>query len=329
MMVLKVMTVASPDKRALERASVPPRLAAVGLATKLLVLGIAALGSGPLAARQPASPAEADAAGFHHVHLRVIDPERTLEFYRRNFGALPIRYRDRADALFVERSFLFLERVDEPPSSALETGLWHIGWGSPTVAATEKWLLGNGVVQETPLYTIPGSGTEVTYWRGPDGELIEVNTTGHHRFGHVHMFASDVNATTAWFSKHLGQRTRRAEVPKPADYSQVRAWSNGFTVDNVQVIVYGAPDREPLPPWWSKAPILKLQPTRGHVIDHIAFSYRDLDAAFQRFEDGGARIIAPPAVHPELGFRSFFVEAPDGVLIEIVEERPIPEGIWD
>jgi len=29
------------------------------------------------------------------------------------------------------------------------------------------------------------------------------------------------------------------------------------------------------------------------------------------------------------GIKSFFIEGPDRILIEIVEAKPVPEGIWD
>jgi hypothetical protein len=44
----------------------------------------------------------------------------------------------------------------------------------------------------------------------------------------------------------------------------------------------------------------------------------------------GLDIVEPIAVRQQDGgLKSFFVQAPDGVLVEIVESKPIPEGIWE
>jgi hypothetical protein len=41
------------------------------------------------------------------------------------------------------------------------------------------------------------------------------------------------------------------------------------------------------------------------------------------------KIVQPIAMQESLKLKSFFVLAPDDVLIEIVEEKPIPEGAWE
>jgi catechol 2,3-dioxygenase-like lactoylglutathione lyase family enzyme len=159
--------------------------------------------------------------------------------------------------------------------------------------------------------------------------MIEVNTMGHNRFGHVHLLAADVNATTDWYAKYLGLAPRRAYVPKPEDMSKVRAWSSGFRCDNVSFVVYGRPDYMPRPPWWKDGPLTEQVSTKGRVIDHIAFSYRDIDPQFERMKKAGVTILEPITFKEKFNHRSFFVEGPDKVMIEIVESKPVPEGIWE
>jgi catechol 2,3-dioxygenase-like lactoylglutathione lyase family enzyme len=118
-------------------------------------------------------------------------------------------------------------------------------------------------------------------------------------------------------------------VPKPRPGDGARAWSNGFRADGVSFVVYGAPDAEPLPEWWREEPLRELEPTRGHVLDHVAFSYRDVGPVLERMRAAGVEIVAAIAEQPRYGFRSFFVTGPDGVLVEIVESPPIPEGVWE
>lgn len=42
----------------------------------------------------------------------------------------------------------------------------------------------------------------------------------------------------------------------------------------------------------------------------------------------GATIVEPIAVRTAQNIRSFFVQGPDNVLIEIVEAKPIPDTLW-
>ncbi len=272
-----------------------------------------------------------DAAHFHHVRLNVTDPARSIRYYRKVFGATPVKYRGRVDALFTERSFLLFNQVDAPPDATHNTGIWHMGWGGVDVKNEHEWWKVHDVKIHTPLSPLPGNDNFYMYLEGPDGELIEINTMGHHRFAHVHLFADDVNATCAWYAEHLGLRPRAAQVPKPPGKMSTLAeiWMNSFTCDNVTLIVFGKPDIDPPPFWWPDRPLEKLEPTRGRPIDHLAFSYREIAPVLARMQAAGAEIVEPIAVREPFGFRSFMAQAPNGVLVEIVEEKPLPEGIWE
>ena len=282
----------------------------------------------PMVTAHAAAP-DVEPAHFHHVHLNVTDPARTVAYYTKIHGATVTKYAGVADALFTERSFILMNKVDAAPRATLTAGLWHIGWGGRDVPSEYEWFKRQPEVAiHTPLY--PLRSIYVTYLAGPDGEMIEVNTMGHNRFGHVHLIAADVNETVAWYKKHLGVQTRRDFVPKPDDMSSVRAWSSGFRCDNVSFVAYGQPNYEPKPPWWQNEPLLTaFEPTDGRVIDHIAFSYRDIVPVFARMRRGGAEIVRPIVHDDAFNHRSFFVRGPDKVLVEIVESKPIPEGIWE
>jgi catechol 2,3-dioxygenase-like lactoylglutathione lyase family enzyme len=257
----------------------------------------------------------------------VTDPARTIAYYMKMHGATRVNYRGVAEGLFTEQSFILMNKVDTPAPNALKAGIWHIGWGGRDVPSEYEWFKEQGARIRVELY--PLRSIWVTYLSGPDDEMIEVNTMGHNRFGHVHLLAKDINVTTDWYKKHLGVSARGAAVPRPEDMSSVRAWSRGFRCDNVSFVVYGRPDYTPAPPWWQDPPLTKFEPTDGRVIDHIAFSYRDIEPVFERMKADGVEIVDGIAERPGFGHKSFFIRAPDKVLIEIVEDKPIPEGIWD
>src|SRR5262245_36536104 len=184
----------------------------------------------------------AEPAHFHHVRLNVTNVDESIRFYSRVFGAVPVKFRGAADALFTERSLILFNQVTQPPPSDLVSGIWHFGWGGVDVKSEYEWWKGHGVDIHTPLSPLPGPDNFYFYVRGPDKELIEINTMGHHRFAHVHLFASDVNETTRWYNQHLGLTPqRRLPVPKPeGDMQTLRdIWLNSFRCDNVSFIVFG------------------------------------------------------------------------------------------
>jgi hypothetical protein len=43
----------------------------------------------------------------------------------------------------------------------------------------------------------------------------------------------------------------------------------------------------------------------------------------------GDEIVEPISLKSDVGHRSFFVQAPDKLLVEIVEAKPIPEASWE
>lgn len=285
---------------------------------------------------QPSDPATTVAtiepAHFHHVHLNVTDPEATMKFYERVLGAVRTKYRGAADALFTERSFILMNKVDAPPPSSLVSGIWHIGWGGVDVLAEYNWWKDRDVTFHTPPRPLSGENNHYMYISGPDHELIEINTMGHHRFAHVHLFATDVNEVTNWYTDHLGLASARGRnAPKPTNMIAARGiWSNFIKCDNVVIIIFGKPESDPPPPWWPDAPLRAIEPTRGRPIDHIAFSYREIEPVFERMKSAGVEIVEPMTSREEYGgMKSFFVMGPEKVLIEIVEEKPVPEGIWE
>ena len=288
----------------------------------LLALG---LGAGKLGA-QAVEPAR-----FHHVMLNVVDPRKSIQFYSRVFGASPIKFRGVSEALFTEKSFLLFHKVEEPAESTLNTGIWHIGWGGLDVKNEYEWWKNHKVDIHTPLSPLPGPDNYYMYISGPDKELIEINTMGHHRFAHVHFFATDVNESVAWYAKHLGLQPRWPQVKKPSGDMATLAsiWINVIQCDNVTMIFFGKPDVSPAPPWWRDEPLKEIQPTQGRPIDRIAFSYRDIQPVYERMKAAGVTILEPLAERPEYQLKNFIVEGPEKVSIEIVEAKPVPEGTWE
>ncbi len=268
---------------------------------------------------------------FHHVHLNVTDPAETIQFYRRFFGANSVSYRGVSDALFTEKSFILLNTVGAPAPSHLTTSLWHIGWAGVDGPSEFEWRANAGIEVQTPLTPL-GSNHYMYFW-GPDREVIEVFTgSKNHRFEHVHLLSSDVERTIRWFVDHVGLTPRGPTLRWEGSGSTLAGgflW-NLIRVDNVNLIVFEAPGPgDPRPAWLPDEVGDEFVPTDGTAIDHIAFSYADLTPVYERMRGAGVEIVAPIATDPEKGLTSFFVRAPDQLLVEIVQEKPVPEGIWN
>jgi catechol 2,3-dioxygenase-like lactoylglutathione lyase family enzyme len=95
-------------------------------------------------------------------------------------------------------------------------------------------------------------------------------------------------------------------------------------VDDVQIIVF--PDSERFRPKERSGTPL---PTDDSAIAHVAFSFRNLETALERMRTQQVEIVHPIRPSELHGLRSFFARAPDGILIEFVEARPIPDGLWE
>jgi catechol 2,3-dioxygenase-like lactoylglutathione lyase family enzyme len=268
---------------------------------------------------QPATPS----VHFHHVHLNVTNPTVTIAFYQKFFGANTVTYRGLSDALFTEKSFILLSKVGAPPATNVGTTLWHIGWAGVDGESEFAWRTNEGIAVQTPI--TPLGPNHYMYFWGPDRELIEVYTgSKNHRFEHFHLLASDLNATLRWFSTQLGLRPSM-----PADSKLGGVAINLVRIDNVNVYVFEKPAAGQQRPAWFPSEVGEhFPPTEGTAIDHVAFSVDDIQVALRRMRQNGAVIVRPIATSREYGLTSFFVRGPDGLLVEIVEEPPVPEGIW-
>jgi catechol 2,3-dioxygenase-like lactoylglutathione lyase family enzyme len=306
-----------------------PLLGAIAVAAALIGAGIRSTQTDAVAA--PLDPTvrnestAVEPARFHHVHLNVTDPEQSIAYYEKFFGANRIDYRGVQKALFTERSFLLLNVVPETPRDNFGTTFWHIGWAGVDGHSEFEWRERAGIPVQTPI-TALGQNFYMYFW-GPDRELVEVYTgSRNHRFEHVHLLASNIDETLLWFEEHLGLKP----VRPTSFYRDTRMRLNTIRVDNVNVIIFEVPV-----PFDERVDILPpgathdFAVTDGRAMDHVAFSYREIRPVLERLARAGVEIVRPVATDEATGHLSFFVRGPDGLLVEIVQDRPIPEGIWE
>lgn len=266
---------------------------------------------------------------LHHVHMNVQDRAGSVQFYTEFLNGREVRLNGASDAVQTEPVLLLLDQVAEPPKNTLPTALQHIGWGSADPVAWYADAHQRGVAPDTrgntlfttadtPTVAGPGAllpvllGGELPacfptpdeiaymYVLGPDGERIEVWSGADERVNHLHFTTPDLVATMTWYREFLG-------VGAPVDAAAASAL---FFLDDI--LFFWEPIGEPA----------SYAATDDFVLSHFALSVTDLSAWFARARDLNIEVVAEPAMSH--GFMSFFVRAPDGVLLELVQASPSP-----
>jgi catechol 2,3-dioxygenase-like lactoylglutathione lyase family enzyme len=277
-------------------------------------------------ARPPGLPV----AHFHHLHLNTTDPKAAIDFYTSRFDCEKARFAGLLDGVWAQKSWLLFTRVSAPPPWQLTSAVWHFGWGAEDMKATYQKQLDMGTKFFTPLTDISdiGGNTGATgrfyyaYVEGPDRALIELNTAGHHRFGHLHLFSADPVAAGEWYMKHLGA-TRRSTTPPsraPRFYRDVQIGpSMSLIMDNVNIIIYPIeyPKKVYADHWRNGQ--TDLDSTKGRVVDHVGFSVDNLPEALEALRNAGVKVTDEIKSVAGGKIKYAFIEGPDRIRIELVE----------
>jgi len=110
-------------------------------------------------------------------------------------------------------------------------------------------------------------------------------------YDHVHLAAPDQAAAVEWYRTHLGGQLS-AEGKDRVTFGKTR-------------FIFLKNDNP--------------QPSAGTAIDHIGFSFADLDAKMKELQAAGVKVVTP--VRDVAGlFKLGFIEDPWGVKIELVQD---------
>jgi catechol 2,3-dioxygenase-like lactoylglutathione lyase family enzyme len=291
---------------------------------------ITAIASFAANAQTPSVPNEpSPTARFHHVHLNTTDPAAAIDFYTSKFKARKQKFAGLMDAVWTGDSWLLFAKVPTAPPSELISAIWHIGWGAEDMKTTYQKQLDSGTKFATPITDISAmvGGTRPFYYAyvdGPDHTLIELNTAGHHNFGHVHMFSADPPATGDWYAKHFGVRARAQPAERIYNNNQIGP-SSFVTADHVSMIIYPIQYiRGNQPALWKDR--TEFASTRQRVIDHLGFSVDNLDATLERLRKDGVKVTSEPRSIANRQIKFAFIEGPDKVAIELLEDHSAQPG---
>jgi catechol 2,3-dioxygenase-like lactoylglutathione lyase family enzyme len=265
-------------------------------------------------------------AHFHHLHLNVTDPAAAINFYTSKFDCEKARFAGLSDAVWAQKSWLLFNKVKEAPPWELTSAIWHFGWGAEDMKSTYEKQLAGGTKFFTPLTDISEftrtPGFFYAYVDGPDHALIELNTASHHHFGHIHLFSEDPVSAGEWYMKYFGA-TRRGNRPPSREPRFFRGIpvgpSTSVMIDNVNMIFYPiAYSKSQYPSHWKNGQT-EMSPTKGRVVDHIGFSFDNLEEALERMRKDGVKVTQEIKSVAGGKIKYAFVEGPDKINIELIE----------
>ena len=251
-----------------------------------------------------AVPAVAHAADYHHIHITASSPSEAVKWYSEHLECQPVAdRRDAASCGGVEVVFV----VQPTMGSTQGTGVNHIGFSYADVTAKMAefeavGVRGSGVRLQrfedgSTLRDLPGLFTHGFVF-DPWGTRIElVEDEEYLGFHHVHLSATDPEATLAWYRDVMG-----------GEPTSLRGRLDGLLFGDVWVLASAHPDGVPAT-------------TAGRAIDHIAFVVPDLDDAADDMRQHDVTFQQQPAVpgNARTSAKQAFLVGPDNVRVAVVE----------
>ena len=274
------------------------------------ILTLAAVLATCAAAQKPAPKAH-----FHHLHLNATNPATSIDFYTGKFDCERAKFSGE-DAVWAQKSWILFNKVKDGPASDITSAIWHFGWGAEDMPAEYRKQVDSGTKFQTPITDIsdlmgkPAGSFFFGYVDGPDHALIELNTAAHHHFGHIHLLSDDPVAAGEWYQRRFGVTPiiqRQARVYRGFHVAPMAS----FVMDNVNFVIFPAEyARDAMPDLWKDRKT--FDPSKGHVVDHLAFSVDSLRESAAALRNDGVKIT-------EDNGKSILLEGPDKIRIEPVE----------
>jgi catechol 2,3-dioxygenase-like lactoylglutathione lyase family enzyme len=303
---------------------VPWFLGAAGIGSTIAMLAVAIGVTGSPQTRLPKPNSEGaplkQISHFHHIHLNATDPQAAINFYSTKFDCERAKLGGAIDAIWAQKSWILINKVRTPPPWELTSAIWHFGWGAEDMQATYQKQLDSGTKFFTPITQLAPS-FYFAYVEGPDHALIELNTANHHHFGHLHLLSEDPIAAAEWYMKYFGATPRGNWPPsrEPRFRKDVQIGpSASLMVDDVNIIIYPIQySRVAYKDHWKDQ--TAMTPTGGRVVDHVAFSFENLEQAVAAMRNDGVQITQAIKPNEKGKLRSAFIQGPDKIGIELVE----------
>lgn len=198
---------------------------------------------------------------FDHLSLNVGDPSAATEWYASHLGG--VRDGDAAVRFGSVRLSFRKSTTSKPSEGSVIDHLAFVADSMPPGFSQDPW------------------GTRLEIVRTKSTETLH----------HIHVLATNPEATMTWLTQSFGGARTRVDRFDGVKYGPVLV-----AVDRV--------DHEPAP-------------SAGHVIDHMGWNTPNLDAAAEALMTAGVKFTTQPRTAGNL--RMAFVEGPNQLRVEIVQ----------
>ena len=208
--------------------------------------------------------------------------------------------------------------------------------GGSVLISSDTWPSTGGVLGLTKAQIAdarakgakPAGGEGFAYMQGPDNAIVEYQgNMPAERFNHVHLYQEDPFCAQLWYQKHLNapvmpgrasptpMTETNCKVARGADRTWPALGREGMFRTPRAAVMFG----DVALTWYPPQDDQPLASSRGHLVDHIAFSVADLDAWVAKLSGEGVTFLEPPY---RLGdTRAVMIEGPSREALELVEIR--------
>lgn len=242
-------------------------------------------------------PAAARAADYHHVHLTATDELAAARWYMEHMDCQDY---GREGACQVDGIQIIFYNDREPTGGSVGSGVDHIGFSFRDLEAKMAGWKTSGVRVVEDVREVAGL-FKLAFVEDPWGNRIEA-VEDHQWLGfhHIHLRSAAPEATLAWYESLFGG------VP-----DKLKGRIAGLRYGGLWLLAGRQREGEGA-----------LQPTQGRALDHLGWSFDDLDAAIADMRGRGIELQSGPReVVNRVGqqLKIAFVVSAEGVRIELVE----------
>jgi catechol 2,3-dioxygenase-like lactoylglutathione lyase family enzyme len=232
---------------------------------------------------------------YHHLHLRSGDAVASAQWYKDHMDCEEY---GREGACMVDNiQIIFYTNDEEPTGPSVGSGVDHIGFSFTDLEAKMAGWKAAGVKVLEDIREVQGL-FKLAFVEDPWGNKIEV-VEDHQWLGfhHIHLRSADPETTLTWYESLFGG------VP-----DKLKGRIAGLRYDGLWLLV-GRAEGE-------------LQPTQGRALDHLGWSFDDLDAAIADMQGKGVELESGPReIVNRAGqqLKIAFIVSAEGIRIELVE----------
>lgn len=243
-----------------------------------------------------------------HIHLIVKDVDAQTHFLVDMLGGKVVM-NDKIPEIQFPGVYILLRQGDSsgPNETAVVDHFGLIIRDLPPLI--EKWKAAGWKVTQAAAARLHNQA----YVTGPEGIHIEVfgdpALPTPVQMDHIHYYLppDEVAEVQTWYVKMFGlESSTRESVSRPGNFMATDLFPNNMNLSIAAVL--------------PAAGGVKRGPTKGHLIDHIGFEVKDIDALYKKLQAQGIEFEGPVRQSPNAKhLKTAFLTDPWGTRIELTE----------